>query len=68
MKVIVIGCLGSGIDYDLVEFVKNFGYTTRPNIINLLKKYKDKKIIILKNREEGNDYLKNLKCKEDLLC
>ncbi len=56
------------IDDDLVEFVKNFGYTTRPNIINLLKKYKDKKIIILKNREEGNDYLKNLKCKEDLLC
>ena len=43
MKVIVIGCPGSGIDYDLVEFVNNFEYNIRPNIIELFKKCKDKK-------------------------
>lgn len=47
------------ISPELVELVKNFAEDTRPQIINLLEKYKEKEIIIFKSREETNQFLED---------
>ena len=41
-------------DLEFIEFIRRFNEVNRPSILDLLKKYKDKKILILKNRDEVN--------------
>ncbi|MBP2028970.1 adenylate kinase family enzyme [Acetoanaerobium pronyense] len=48
------------LDNEFVDFVKNFHIETKPMIYELLKKYKEKKIIIFSTREESEDFLKSL--------
>jgi hypothetical protein len=44
-------------DAEFLEYVKRFDTEQRPNIIELLEKYKDKRIFVFKTREEANEYL-----------
>ena len=43
-------------DAEFIEFIKNFAKDQRPIIMDLLKKYKEKNIMIFQNREEANNY------------
>ena len=42
------------------EWIINWHNTTKPMVEVLINKYKDKNIIIFKNRDEANSYLKSL--------
>ena len=42
------------------EWIINWHNTTKPIVETLINKYKDKNIIIFKNRDEANSYLKSL--------
>lgn len=44
-------------DAEFLEYVKRFNTEQRPNIIELLEKYKDKRIFAFKTREEADEYL-----------
>ena len=44
-------------DLEFTEFIKNFSMQNRPQIIDLLSKYTDKKIYIFKTREEADLFL-----------
>ncbi|MBR3768175.1 MAG: adenylate kinase [Clostridia bacterium] len=46
-------------DEEFLEFIKNYNTQSRPKVLELLEKYKEKNIVIFKNREEANDYIKN---------
>lgn len=48
-------------DEDLIEFVKNYEKEDRPEVLNLLSKYKEKDIHIFHTRKEANAYLESLK-------
>ena len=41
-----------------LDFVKNYHLKNRPQVIELLDRYSDKKIYVFKNRSEANDFLK----------
>ena len=43
-------------DAEFMEFIKNFDRHQRPNIFNLLEKYRDKNIIIFKSREDSEHF------------
>jgi len=47
-------------DKEFVEFIKNYKTNRRPNVISLLKKYKDKNIIIFTSRNQVDEYLNKL--------
>lgn len=44
-------------DEELIAFIKDFKNESRPKILALLEKYKDKDIFIFKNREEAEEHL-----------
>ena len=45
---------------ELIEFVKNFNFQSRPKVIELLEKYSYKTIYIFKTRKDANNFLTNL--------
>ena len=45
---------------ELIEFVKNFNFQSRPKLIELLEKYSYKTIYIFKTRKDANNFLTNL--------
>lgn len=47
-------------DEDFINFVKNYNSQNRPLVLNLLEKYKHKRIFIFKTRQESDDFLQNL--------
>ena len=47
-------------DSEFLYFVKSYISESRPKVLALLEKYRDKNIIIFKNREESKKYLKVL--------
>ena len=49
------------VDEDLIEFVRNYEKEDRPEILELLSKYKEKDIHIFRNREDAKIYLESLK-------
>ncbi len=50
-------------DEEFLEFIKNFEKESKPKILRLLQKYKEKDIIILKSREEADKLISSLsKC------
>ena len=49
------------VDEDLIEFVKNYEKEDRPEVLNLLSKYKEKDIHIFRSRLDANRYLESLK-------
>ena len=44
-------------DAEFVEFIKNYNEQQKPKVLELLKKYGDKNIIILKSREQMDAFL-----------
>ena len=49
------------VDEDLIEFVENYQKEDRPEVLNLLSKYKEKDIHIFHTREDAKTYLELLK-------
>lgn len=45
------------LDDQFLDFVAHFNTDSRENILHLLHKYKDKNIVILKNRNDADNYL-----------
>ena len=45
-------------DSEFMEFIRNYNTENRPKVIELLKKYSQKNIIIFRNRTEADKYLK----------
>ena len=48
------------IDEEFVSWVKDYNTESRPSVIELLKKYSEKEIIIFTKRDEANEYLNSL--------
>ena len=44
-------------DAEFVEFIKNYNEQQKPKVLELLKKYGDKNIVILKSREQADAFL-----------
>lgn len=44
-------------DEEFLEFIRNFNTESRPQILELLNKYKYKNIIVFKNRNDADAYL-----------
>ena len=44
-------------DAEFIEFIKSYNEKQKPKVLDLLEKYSDKEIIILKNREQANAFL-----------
>lgn len=49
-----------GDDEEFVEFIRSYNTDRRPNVIELLERYSDKKIVILHSREEADRYLEGI--------
>jgi adenylate kinase family enzyme len=49
-------------DLEFVEFIKKYNEESRPTVIELLEKYKEKNIIIFKSRAEADEYLRSISC------
>lgn len=47
-------------DEEFVEFIENFKDNNVPKMLELLKKYQDRDIIVFKTREEAKEYLEKL--------
>ncbi len=47
-------------DLEFIEFIKKYNEESRPKVIALLEKYRDKKIIVFTSRSEADNYLLNL--------
>lgn len=48
-------------DEEFIEYVKSFNENHRPQIIDLIKKYPEKNVIIFRSREETETYKKDKK-------
>lgn len=46
-------------DGEFLEFIRSYNTESRPVVLELLKKYSDKKVHIFKNRSEAEAYLKS---------
>ena len=44
-------------DSEFIEFIKNYNEQQKPKVVELLKKYSDKNIIIFKGREQADAFL-----------
>lgn len=44
-------------DAEFIEFIKNFNKESKPKIMELFGKYKDKNIVIFTSREQANNFL-----------
>ena len=44
-------------DSEFIEFIKNYNEQQKPKVLELLKKYSDKNIIILESREQADTFL-----------
>ena len=45
-------------DLEFIEFIKKYNEESRPKVIELLEKYKEKNIIIFKSRAEADEFLR----------
>lgn len=48
------------VDEDFIEFINNYNNKNRPVLMQLLKKYSDKTILIFRNREEADKYFEQI--------
>ena len=48
-------------DAEFMEYIKGFNEQSRPAIIKLLEKYCEKNIFVLKNREEADAFISNIR-------
>ncbi len=47
-------------DIEFLDFVKNYHLKNRPQVIEFINKYSDKKIYVFKNRTEADEFLKTI--------
>ena len=47
-------------DSEFLEFIKRYRQESRPQVMQLLEKYADKRTVILHSREEGEKFLNDL--------
>ena len=47
-------------DEEFIEFIKNYNFKSRPQVIKLLDTYFNKNILIFKSRSEANSFLSRL--------
>ncbi len=45
------------IDEEFIEFIKNYNRDSRPKVLELIEKYSNKNIIVLKSRNEADKWL-----------
>lgn len=48
-------------DEEFLEFIRSYNTQSRPKVMELLEKYKEKNIVIFKSREEADEYLNNIR-------
>jgi adenylate kinase family enzyme len=48
-------------DAEFIRFIENYSTDSRPQVLKLLKKYKNKNIIIFQNRDEAETFLRQMK-------
>ena len=48
-------------DNEFIEFIKNYNSQSRPKVLELLKKYDKKDIVIFKSRKDIDDYISNMR-------
>ena len=44
-------------DEEFIEFIKNYNEQQKPKVLELLEKYRDKNIVILRSREQADAFL-----------
>ena len=49
------------VDEELLEFIRNYNTQSKPKVLELLKKYSEKDIIIFKSRKEAEEYINNMR-------
>ncbi|MBQ9408598.1 MAG: adenylate kinase [Clostridia bacterium] len=49
-----------GEDAEFIRFIENYALDSRPKVLELLEKYRDREIHIFKTRTEAEDYLSGL--------
>ena len=47
-------------DLEFIEFIKKYNEESRPKVLELLEKYKEKNIIIFKSRSEADEFLRRV--------
>lgn len=47
-------------DLEFIEFIQKYNEESRPKVIELLEKYKEKNIIIFKSRAEADEFLRRV--------
>lgn len=47
------------VDEELIGWVKNYNVESKPMVMELLNKYRDKDIFVFKRREDAEKYLLN---------
>ncbi len=45
------------VDEEFIEFIKNYNRDSRPKVLELIEKYSNKNIIVLKSRNEADEWL-----------
>lgn len=48
----------NGEDAEFIEFIKKYNTESRPKVMQLLRQYNDKKIVILGSREQADEFLR----------
>lgn len=49
------------VDEELIEFIRNYNTQSKPKILELLKKYSEKDIVVFKSRIEAEEYISNMR-------
>ncbi len=49
------------VDKEFLEFIRNYNTQSKPKVLELLKKYSEKDIVIFKSRKEADDYINKVK-------
>ena len=47
-------------DLEFIDFIRKYNSESRPKVVELLEKYKEKNIIVFGSRAESDDYLRSL--------
>ena len=45
------------VDDEFLEFVKNYNEESKPQVLELLKEYKDKNIVVFYSRAKADEYI-----------
>lgn len=48
------------VDEEFVSFVKQYNEESRPKVLELLKKYSDKNIVVFKTRKEADNFINSI--------